>query len=201
MPEVASATVAVAGKMEHKYDDAEALVRRTRAMLERQLGPKHPTVLRATMHHGVALQTQGAHDHAAEMLRTVLSAQTDVHGAEHPDVLETSWRLGALLLSQGSPESIEEAEALLRTTAARQTTAIGAEHPGTLRTLVSLGEALVAMGGHEREAGGLFEKCEAAQRTVLDPSHPDLAKTRALQAAHASRRVEQGSGAEATNAA
>ena len=185
--------MSVAAKLEHKYNDAEALVQRTRAMLERQLGPTHPTVLRAMMHHGVAQQAQGEHARAAELLRTVLSAQTELHGAEHPDVLETTWRLGALLLTQGNRKSIEEAEVILRRTAERQTTAIGAEHPGTLRTLCSLGEVLMALGGHECEAGSLFERCEAAQRVVLDASHPDLDKTRALLAAHVDRLRAQGS--------
>ena len=153
------------------------------------------------MHCGVAVLARGDDARAAELLQACHAAQVDAHSSEeHPDVLETAWRLGSLLVTQSQRQRQRQrqrgggatpaaqlafATELLRSTAAKQAEVVGAQKPPTLRTRVSLAEALLltAVTADAKEARKLLAGCQAGLSAVLNPTHPDLEKTRALLAA------------------
>lgn len=102
-----------------RYDESEAIYRRTLVVFEESFGPAHYEVA-ATLHNlGAVLVAQGNHKEAEENYRRALSIKERLLGEDSPDVALTCANLGGLLTVLGrrseSVTLLKDAIAILET--------------------------------------------------------------------------------------
>ena len=80
-----------------KHDEAEALFRRSLAILEKVLGPEHPDVAKPLQGWGRLHVARGDHASAEPVLKRALAVRRQVLGSAHPDTAESLQDYAALL--------------------------------------------------------------------------------------------------------
>ncbi len=86
---------------QRRYADAEPLHVRSVAIIEKALGPDHPTVALTIGTLGSFLKSEGRLDEAESLLKRALDAGQKALGAEHPQVVGATVQLAELYGLQG----------------------------------------------------------------------------------------------------
>ncbi len=139
-----------------RYDEAEALSRRSLALTRDLYGPRHPSVAQDLVNLGAIRHQQGRYAEAEPFYREALAITEAWYGKDHPQTAADLTMLGRSLLFQ---ERLEEASLLLGRALAIRERAYGPSHPRVASTLNELGSIAL-----RRERLG---ESEAAFRRVL----------------------------------
>ncbi len=145
--------------------------RRTLAIREEVLGPKHPSTATSLNSLALLLKSQGNYEEARPLFESALAISEEVLGPRHPHTARSLNNLALLLESQGN---YEEARPLFERALAIQEEVLGPKHSDTATSLSNLALLLESQGNYE-EARPLFERALAISEEVLGPKHPDTA--------------------------
>jgi len=139
----------------------------------RELGPRDPRTLHATLGLAVVVGDQGHFSKAEATQRSTLEIQRRVLGEEHADTLASMGNLAISLHGQGR---YAEAETIYRQTLEIQRRILGGEHPATLMSMNNLAISLRDQGRYA-EAEALDRQTLEIVRRVLGEEHPDTLGT------------------------
>lgn len=165
-----------------QHSQAELLVRRALAILEKSLGDEHLEVASILNTLGDLLYNRAPQqDHPSDsqaqyleaelLVRRSLTIREEALGAEHPEVASSLNNLAALLHLQGKSE---EAEQLFRRALSTLQQSLGAQHPDLARSLNNLGLFLHGQG-QSKEAEELYRRALLIWDAALGPEHPTIA--------------------------
>ena len=104
-----------------RYGDAEPLIRRSLAILEKALGPDHPSVATGVNNLALLYRAQGRYAEAEPLYKRSLGIAEKALGPEHPHVAQSLENYAALLRKTG-----RDAEAARMETRAK---AMRTKHP------------------------------------------------------------------------
>ncbi len=171
-----------------EFEQSAALNRRSIALIERVLGPEHPSLVPHLTNLTIVQGTLNQLAEARETATRGLELQVSVLGPDHPAVGGALNNLGNIAMLQGDLRAAAELQERSLTI---KTRSLGAEHAAVLRQLQNLG-TLELQRGKPREALEYFTRAlEGLQRTH-GPTHPDLASALLnLASAHSDLGDEQ----------
>ena len=124
---------------QHKYEEAEAVIRRALVGREKVLGAEHAYTLNSVNNLAWALYEQDKFAEAEDLHRRALVGREKVLGAEHVHTLNSVDGLALALNKQGKSA---EAEDLHRRALVGREKVLGAEHVDTLNSVNNLAWAL-----------------------------------------------------------
>ena len=154
-----------------EYRAAEALQRRSLAILEKALGPDDPEVARSLNNLSVLCYQQGRYAETEPMHARVLAILEKALGPDHPDVAMSLNNLAGLYNRQGR---YQEAEALHARVLRLREKALGPNHPDVAMSLKNLA-TLYDRQGRSQEAERLHARALAIRERMFGPDHPDVA--------------------------
>jgi tetratricopeptide (TPR) repeat protein len=151
-----------------KYPEAEALLRRSLALVEKALGTDHPSY--GSSLHALAgvVSKQGRYPEAEALLRRSLAIDEKALGTDHPSYGSSLHALAGVVSKQGK---YPEAEALLRRSLAIDEKALGTDHPSYGSSLHALA-GVVSQQGKYPEAEALLRRSLALVEKALGTDHP-----------------------------
>jgi len=152
-----------------RYGEAEPLYEEAKRIVERVLGPDHPSTLRSVNNLAYLYESQGRYTEAEPLYHHALAARERVLGPDHPDTLRLVNNLASLYESQGR---YAEAEPLYQRALAARERVLGPDHPDTLLSVNNLA-SLYSSQGRYAEAEPLYQRALAARERLLGPEHPD----------------------------
>jgi tetratricopeptide (TPR) repeat protein len=169
----AANNLAVLYKYTARFDEAEALYRRTLQIVEARRGPDHLDA--ATLWHnlGGLEHSRGRHAQAEPAARRAVQIRTHALGGAHPDVAADAAALGAILDALGR---LDEAEDLLRSALQTFTTLLGPCHYEVAINANNLA-ALQYRRGRLDDAEALWRQALTIKVQLLGEDHPELAAT------------------------
>ncbi|HTT65943.1 MAG TPA: tetratricopeptide repeat protein [Bryobacteraceae bacterium] len=151
------------------FPEARKLLERSIA-LRRQAGRGDDQEMLGTMSRLADIyRFEGKYDHAVDLFRKTIEAQTRLLGARHPDTLETTNNLAVAYLAQSKHA---EAERLFRRVLDLQRQTLGQDALATLRTANNLG-FLYETTARFDEAEKLYSKTYEALRRLRGEQYPD----------------------------
>jgi tetratricopeptide (TPR) repeat protein len=155
------------------YADAEPLLKRALAIIEKALGPNHSDV--ATILNNLALlyDNQGKYAEAEPLYKRSLEIDEKALGPNHSDVAQSLNNLAGLYYSQGK---YADAEPLLKRALAINQKVLGADHPDVATGLNNLA-LLYDHQGKYADAESLYQRSLAIREKVLGIDHPDVARS------------------------
>jgi tetratricopeptide (TPR) repeat protein len=154
-----------------RMNEAESLVRRVLAIVERIRGLDHPDVARGLIDLATLLQDTNRLAEAEPLLRRALAIDERAYGADHPRVGSDLSHLAHLLRDTGR---LGEAEPLLRRSLAIAEQSLGPEHPNVASALDNLAQLLRAEN-RLAEAEALTRRALAIDEPTYGPDHPRVA--------------------------
>ncbi len=154
-----------------KFSEAEPLFRRSLAILEKTLGPEHPSVATGLNNLGMLYHNQGKYAEAEPLLRRALAIREKLLGPAHPDVATSLNNLAFLYSAQGH---YAQAESLYRRSLEIRERTVGLEDPNLAQSLNNLASVYQAQGRYS-EAEPLFRRSLAIREKTLGPEHPNVA--------------------------
>lgn len=146
---------------------AQSLQTEALAMIERQLGPKHPQTTTAVNNLGQMLLASGKHDAASALLERALRDWESSLGTGHRNVAVAANNLAQLRRAQGR---LAEAAILYRRAIAIWQRALGPGHPDTAKGWLNLGD-LFAQQGKTRGAQTLYRRALTILEASLGADH------------------------------
>ncbi|KAL9114581.1 MAG: hypothetical protein Q9187_007434, partial [Circinaria calcarea] len=146
-----------------KYEEAEAIFRRTVILKQKILGMEDPATLATMTNLTSPLNKQGKYKEAEVITRQTLALREKNLGMEHPDTLISMNNLAATLDYQGK---YEEAEAMNRRTLVLREKLLKTEHPDTLMSMNNLVLVL--------KKQGKYGEAEAMGRRTLESTEKNL---------------------------
>jgi Tfp pilus assembly protein PilF/predicted Ser/Thr protein kinase len=155
-----------------EYDDAWMYYDDARAMLERVLGPEHPSVGYALYNLGNIAVDQGELERGREYYGRALAILETALGPEHPDIASCLSNRAGISIALKQHESARAD--LERSLVVLEAAALDADHPEVATTLNGLG-GLAAMQGDFAAARGYFERTLAIIERGFGPEHPHAA--------------------------
>ena len=160
-------------KAQGDYIRALPLYKRALAILEKTLGPEHPSVATALNNLAELYRAQGDYARALSLFERALAIREKALGPEHPNVATTLNNLAGLYEAQGD---YARALPLYERALAIDEKALGPEHPNVATTLNNLA-GLYRDQGDDAKALPLYERALAIFEKALGPEHPDVAAT------------------------
>ncbi len=158
-----------------RYEQAEASAREALAIVQQELGARHPDLVVQQAHLAAVLVARGEFDEAGGVLRAALDVAEQALPSDHPTVALVRSNLGATLLYQGDEE---QAELQLRRALEIWETVHEPEHDQVANAQANLGVILRSLGRTE-EAEEHYRSALASYITAYeDPDHPTIAITR-----------------------
>jgi tetratricopeptide (TPR) repeat protein len=156
------------------YDEARRDYDDARVLLERAVGPEHPSVA-ATLYNlgniaieqGQLAQGRAYHERALAIYETTL-------GPEHPEVAGCLVNRAGIDIALGQ---FDQARADLERSLAILEPALGPAHPEIATSLNGLG-GVAGMQGDYEEARGYYERTLTIIEAALGPKHPHVATVR-----------------------
>jgi tetratricopeptide (TPR) repeat protein len=156
----------------HKYERAEALLRRSLAIRERQLGTKHLDVAITLQNLGAVLSLQGKGEAAEPLQKRSLEIFESQLGSDHPETAKALDHLAHAYILQ---KKYSAAQATFEKALAIREHALGAHHPDTGVTYDNLGWVCAAQGAYER-AEKLHRKALEILEMTYGPDHPEVGR-------------------------
>jgi serine/threonine-protein kinase len=175
-PDVQGLLFATLGDIYERLGDsgqALALARRSLAVREAHLGPRHPDVAASLNLVATVLESQGHYDAAETAHRRALAIRSDALGPDATEVAESTLNLGLLLTNQGA---YADAEPLLRRALALDRTRHGDRHENVATALNNLAVLHYHQGRYPEGVAALREAL-AIRRQVYGVPHPRVAVT------------------------
>ena len=154
-----------------KYAEATAIVARTHAWKEDNLGPEHPDTATSLNNLALLNHNQGLYAKAEPLYQRALVIREKVLGPAHPDTAQSLNNLASLYGSQGF---YAKAEPLYQRALTIREKALGPAHPDTAQSLNNLAELYRAQGLYAK-AEPLYQRALAIREQTLGPEHPDTA--------------------------
>ncbi len=151
-----------------RYEEAEAFLRRDLDLVEKDLGPNHPSYGTSLQALASVLKSQGKYTEAEALARRSLAIYEKALGTDHPSYGASLHALASVLDFQGK---YEEAEALLRRALAIYEKALGTDHPSYGASLHTLAGVLERQGKYS-EAEALLRRSLAIGEKALGTDHP-----------------------------
>jgi eukaryotic-like serine/threonine-protein kinase len=154
----------VAARIDHDFDGALELHRRSHERRVEVLGEDHPDIGRSLLNIGTALAgSRQHHAEAEDYLRRALASLEQSLGPQHPTVATALTNLGNCLARQGRlPESLPLQQRALEVLEG----ALGPDHVATAGVLFNLAKVMQDTGRHA-EAAALFRRgLQAREREV-----------------------------------
>jgi eukaryotic-like serine/threonine-protein kinase len=161
----------VAARIDHDFDEALVLHRRSHERRVEVLGDDHPDIGRSLLNIGTALA--GSREHHAEAedyLRRALARLEQSLGPHHPTVATALTNLGNCLARQGR---LAESLPLQQRALAILEAALGPEHVATVGVLFNLAKVTQDTGQHA-EAAAMFQRGLATRERELPPDDERL---------------------------
>jgi tetratricopeptide (TPR) repeat protein/transcriptional regulator with XRE-family HTH domain len=155
------------------YEQAEVLLQRALAILERVFGLAHPQAATILNDLGWFYYLQGKYEQAEPLLQQALAIYEQVLGPEHSDIAITLNNLAWLYMQQGR---YAEAELLYQRSLNIREKVLGDLHPETARSLNDLGWLYYLQGKYE-QAEPLLQRALAIRERALGPTHPDVGES------------------------
>ena len=156
-----------------RFAEAEALYRRSLAILERALGPNHIDVGTVLNNLGLLYHANGHLAEAEPLLRRGLAITENAVGLEHQSVGIT---LGHLVRLERDRGRFAEAEQLGLRSLAVFEKALGPDHPDVGNALNKLAE-IYRMQGRFVESEPFYGRSLGVLEKALGPHHPDVGNT------------------------
>jgi len=153
------------------YSRAEALLRESLTIRERELGPDHLDVAASLNSLGVLAMKLDRYAEAEQLFRRGLEIREKQLGQDHPDVALHVNNLATLYADQ---DRYKEAEPLYIRALQIREKALGPDHPDVAVVLNNLGDLYREQGRYAEAESALRRALEIKQRT-LGPDHPSLA--------------------------
>ncbi|KAF5229498.1 hypothetical protein FANTH_14174 [Fusarium anthophilum] len=130
--------------IEQKFlDEARSLFVMAKRVWMKELGPRHPKTLTATLHLALVYNKQGRSQNAEHVLTSLKSTIVPELSPEHPDILSLASDVASALDDQGL---YHDAEDLYRQTLKIAEGRHGQEHSDTLACMENLSCTLVELG-------------------------------------------------------
>ena len=166
--------------------EAEGLLRRALAIIEKAFGPDHPNVATAANNLAHAISLQERLQEAEPLYRRSLAIREARFGADNPSVAVALDNLAALLHQD---RRFAEAEPLARRSLTIREQSLGPAHPLVGNSLNNLASLLDNLKRHD-EAAPLLKRALAVREAALGASHPEVAITVHNLASHYLDRKE-----------
>jgi tetratricopeptide (TPR) repeat protein len=166
--------LAMVYKEEHKYAEAEPLLQKAKALLEKKL-PNHPYLADCLVDQAELFIDQGKYDDADALLQRALAIRKSALGSEHSDVAECLIDIAYVKAQQNKPD---EAEAAYKRALVIDSKTIGEEHPDYTRAVSLLGLLYASMHNNDEAEAKLSEALRLREK-ILPPEHPDIARSMA----------------------
>ena len=154
-----------------RYSEALPVAQRILAILEKSLGPDHPSVATWLNNLAEMYKQQGRYADAEPLLKRALAIQEKALGPDHPDVARSLNNLAGLYKDQGR---YADAEPLYRRALAIRERALGPNHPNVATSLNNLAGLYQAQGRYA-DAEPLYKRALAIREKALGPNHPNVA--------------------------
>jgi tetratricopeptide (TPR) repeat protein/predicted Ser/Thr protein kinase len=156
------------------YDDARVYYDEARVLLERVLGPEHPSV-GSTLHNlGNIAVDQGQLEQGRAYYDRALAIFETAVGPDHPEVAGCLVNRANINIQLGEPE---QARVDLARSLGILEAALGPEHPEVATSLNGLG-GVAEMQGDPNAARGYYEHTLTILEAALGPEHPHVATVR-----------------------
>ena len=156
-----------------QYADAEPLFERALTILEKMLGPNHPSVATSLETLAGLYRFQGRHAEAEPLYERALAILEKALEPDHPNVARNLHNLAALYYAQ---DRYEKAELLYKRALTIGENVLGPDHPDIAQNCNNLGTLYYAQGKYS-EAAPMYERALAIREKVLEPDHPDMAQS------------------------
>lgn len=154
-----------------EYEKALENFRNSFVILEKRLGPEHPSVATPLSNMGSVFNNTGEYDDALKYLCKALAVREKALGLEHPAVAQSLNNIGEVFRSLGEYDKASEyhhkALAVVKST-------LGPDHPEVAWTLSSLGTVFLIQGIHEK-ALNKFRRALSVFEKALGSKHPAVA--------------------------
>ncbi|KAL6408074.1 kinesin light chain [Ilyonectria robusta] len=151
-----------------KYEEAEAMYRKTLGPLKQAFGTNDSNVLASMGNLATTLAMNGKSDEAEMVLRETTDLQKQALGEKHPNTLGTMRTLRANFAAQATHMTNEEAEMTLRDEIAVLKQTVGERCPETLEHLTNLATFLSNQGRNEES--------ETISRELIPLLHQELGR-------------------------
>ena len=150
-------------------------------MLERRLGPRHPSVATALSNHATVHGRIYEHEQAIELLERALEINEAALGSLHPMTALVELNLAKNLVELGARAPHERAEQLAERALAKHLESFGAEHVMVAESKSTVARARLQL---DRPAEALTEIDEAIAiwTAVFGPTHVEVLAARELRA-------------------
>jgi eukaryotic-like serine/threonine-protein kinase len=166
-------TLAILAEQEQKYDESLRLHRRARALVEKALGPEHPTSIALLTGESSALSGAGRHDEALALNRRGVALAEKALGP-FTEIAATFHNNSGYVLKDNGRD--EEALVELERALVIYERLYGPDHAHQAGVHLNMGTALYNLKRH-REAISRYEKAVAIFEKSGGPDHPDVALT------------------------
>ena len=154
-----------------EFAQAEPLLQRALAIVERTVGPAHPEVAAALNNLAVVLKAMGDYAAARPLYERALAIDEAAYGPNHPEVATDLNNLAGLLKAMGDYAAArslyERAVTILEQT-------LGPSHNTVATGLNNLALVLKVMGDYVG-ARPLYERALRIKEQALGPTHPEVA--------------------------
>ena len=177
-------------KTQEQFTEAEALLSKTRGLMQRVLGPDDEMTLNATENLGMAISAQARYHEAEVLLREVLDSRTRVLGPLDPATLQSMRLLAGIL---GDLGRVDECVALYEQSNRLIRENLPEEHPQVIWAMSGLAKVRTDQGRYA-EAEALYKQALDIGSRVNGEAHP---RTLALMRNLAEVHFKQGLFAEA----
>jgi tetratricopeptide (TPR) repeat protein/tRNA A-37 threonylcarbamoyl transferase component Bud32 len=154
-----------------EYDESRAYYERALALLERSLGPEHPSVANTVYNLGNIAVAQFRFEQARDLYARALAIYETALGPEHPDVAACLVNRAGIDIELGE---LERARIDLDRSLSILESSVGPDHPEVATALNALG-GLARMQGDPRASRGYFERALAIIVDSFGAQHPHVA--------------------------
>ena len=151
------------------YAEAEPLHQRALAIVEKALGPEHPSVATGLNNLAEVYSAQGRYAEAEPLHKRALAIREKALGPEHPDVAQSLNNLSGLL---PLPGPLRRGRAVLQPGAGDRREGSRAGAPQRGHAPQQPGGALSGTRGNYAEAEPLHRRALAINEQALGPEHP-----------------------------
>lgn len=156
-----------------RHERARQLLQEAVVLLEKALGPEHPSLAIYTSNLASVLLTMGNDQEAQQLASRALNIRRKALGDDHPDVGSSLKRLAGVQIRMGD---YPRAKDLLEQALSIRERTRGPEHRQVATAANDLGYTLYKMGRYE-ESRSLFERALAIYKKSLQPNDPKIAGT------------------------
>ncbi len=154
------------------YGQAEKYYQQSLAVLEKELGPRHPNLAIGLQNLGLLYQSKGQYGQAQAYLQRALAIREEALGPDHPDVAKT---LVCLANFHKNQDHLSEAEPLYQRALAIYQKTLDPDHPDRVIILVGLASFYHYQKQYDR-AEPLYKQAKAIREKIVGPDHPNVAR-------------------------